>query len=480
MKTRQVDIAIIGAGTAGLNASREAHRAGKSWVIIDPGPYGTTCARVGCMPSKLLIAAAERAHTIAGAAEFGIQVNDWKVDGPAVLKRVRSERDRFAGFVKETVESFDPENLIRARARFSGPNTLIVDAKDDTIEVKAKAIVIATGSSPWTPPQLEGVADDVLTSDEIFEMEDLPASMAVFGTGIIGVEIGQAFAQLGVAIEFFNPFEDIGRFSDPKVVAETHRSFDEQLTMHLKSDVSAVEKVDGGFRIEWTDRDGEAHTRTFEAILNATGRRANVSDLDLEKTGIPLNEHGLPISSPRTLQCGDAPIFIAGDVSGHRPLLHEASDEGRIAGANALRFPDVQAYIRKTTLEIAFTSPQMAIVGNRWADLDHDEVVSGEVSFANQGRSRVMGVNEGLVRLYATKQDCRLVGAEMFGPRMEHMAHLLAWAIQQNTTVPELIAMPVYHPVFEEGLRTGLRDLAKSLRIAGHCQPQDRGEGPGV
>src|SRR5690554_5331002 len=220
MKTRQVDIAIIGAGTAGLNASREAHRAGKSWVIIDPGPYGTTCARVGCMPSKLLIAAAERAHTVAGSAEFGIEVNDWKVDGPAVLKRLRSERDRFAGFVKETVESFAPENLLGARARFSGPSTLIVD---DKIEINAKAIVIATGSSPWTPPQLEGVADDVLTSDDIFEIADLPASMAVFGTGIIGIELGQAFAQLGVAVEFFNPFEDIGRFSDPKVVAETHR-----------------------------------------------------------------------------------------------------------------------------------------------------------------------------------------------------------------------------------------------------------------
>lgn len=477
MKTRQVDVAIIGAGTAGLNASREAHRAGANWVLIDPGPYGTTCARVGCMPSKLLIAAAERAHNLAGAEQFGIKVNDWEVDGPAVLKRVRSERDRFAGFVKDTIEGFDDKNMLRGRARFVSPTSLVVD---DDIRVTAKAIVIATGSSPWTPPQLNDVADEVISSDVIFEMEDLPESMAIFGTGIIGLELGQALTQLGVAVEFFSPFDDLGRFSDPKIVAESHRVFAEHLTLHLRSDVSSVEKIDDGFRIKWTGLNGETHEKSFETVLNAAGRRPNIEGLDLEKTGIPLDKHGQPVSSSRTLQCGDAPIFIAGDVSGHRPLLHEASDEGRIAGANALRFPDVQAYIRKSTLEIAFTSPQMAIVGQRWAELDKDTIEAGEVSFANQGRARVMGLNQGMVRLYATKKGCRLIGAEMFGPRMEHMAHLVAWAVQQKMTLPELQAMPVYHPVFEEGLRTGLRDLAKNLQIAGHCQPQDRGEGPGV
>lgn len=477
MKTRQVDVAIIGAGTAGLNARREAEKAGASWVIIDPGPYGTTCARVGCMPSKLLIAAAERAHAVGGAGQFGIEVNDWKVDGPAVLERVRSERDRFVGFVKETVESFDDKQLLRGRARFVSATSLVVD---DETRVTAKAVVIATGTHPWTPPQLESVADDVMVNDDVFEMKDLPESMAIFGTGIIGLELGQALAQLGVGVEFFNPFDALGRFSDPKVVAEAHKVFGDQLNLHLRSDVTSVEKVDGEFRIQWTDLNGETHEKSFARVLSAVGRHANVDHLDLEKTGIPLDDKGVPVSSPRTLQCGDAPIFVAGDVSGHRPLLHEASDEGRIAGSNALQHPDVSAYIRKTPLEIAFTSPQMAIVGKRWSELDPDAIGVGEVSYANQGRSRVMGLNQGLVRLYATKNDCQLVGAEMFGPRMEHMAHLLAWAIQQDMAIPDLLSMPVYHPVFEEGLRSGLRDLAKDLRIVGHCQAQDRGQGPGA
>jgi dihydrolipoamide dehydrogenase len=478
MNTRRVDVAIIGAGTAGLNARKEAQRAGKSWVLIESGPYGTTCARVGCMPSKLLIAAADVAHDVARSGEFGIRVgSDWGVDGPAVLERVRRERDRFVGFVVEATESIAEEHRIRGHARFVGPTTLQID---DHTQVEAGAVVIATGSSPWIPPQLEPIADQVAVNDDVFEWQDLPASLAIFGTGIIGLELGQALSRLGVAVEFFNPFDDLGRFSDPVVSQKAHEVFSERLTLNLEADVTSVEPTESGVRIQWTDPRGEQHERTFEKVLAAAGRRANVAGLDLEKAGIPLDEHGLPTSDPRTLQVGDTPVFVAGDVSGHRPILHEASEEGRMAGANAARYPAVEASVRKTPIEIAFTDPQMAIVGKRYAELDASNIEVGEVSYDNQGRARVMGINCGVVRVYAETERCKIVGAEMFGPRVEHTAHLLAWAIQEGATVHDLLDRPFYHPVIEEGIRTALRDLAKRLKIIGSCPPQDRAEAPGA
>jgi dihydrolipoamide dehydrogenase len=474
---RRVDVAIIGAGTAGLNARREAESAGVDWVIIESGPYGTTCARVGCMPSKLLIAAGERAHQVAGAGQFGVEPGeDWHVDGPAVLERVRRERDRFVGFVVESTEAIPDEKRLRGHARFVGPTSLRVG---DHTRVDAKAVVIATGSRPWIPPQLEAISDEVLVNDDIFELDDLPESMAIFGTGIIGLEIGQALTQLGVSVEFFNPFDELGPFTDPQLQQEAHRVFGQRLTLHLRSDAIAIDRVDGGYLINWTDINGDEHERVFERVMSAAGRRANVEGLDLEEAGIPLDARGLPRSDPRTLQCGDAPVFVAGDVSGHRPILHEASDEGRIAGSNAAHFPEVSAALRKTTLEVAFTDPQMAIVGTRFSELDPDAIEIGSVSYGNQGRARVMGLNSGLVRVYADLNSCRLVGAEMFGPRVEHTAHLLAWAIQDCATIPQLLDKPFYHPVFEEGIRTALRDLAKALEVAGMCPPQDRGSGPG-
>ena len=206
---------------------------------------------------------------------------------------------------------------------------------------------------------------------------------------------------------------------------------------------------------------------------------ARIAGLGLETTGLALDASGLPKVDPRTAQCGDAPIFFAGDVDGKQPLLHEAADEGRIAGENAMRWPDVVAHDRRTLLAIAFTEPQMALVGARFADLPAGRHAIGTASFDDQGRARVAGRNSGLVRLYAETGSCKLIGAEMFGPGMEHMAHLLAWAVQGRMTVQAALAMPFYHPVLEEGLRTALRDLAGTLRAMGGCRPEDMAEAPG-
>ena len=149
------------------------------------------------------------------------------------------------------------------------------------------------------------------------------------------------------------------------------------------------------------------------------------------------------------------------------------------AGANAMLWPDVERHERRAPLAIAFTDPQMAMVGLRHAELPADGHAVGTVSYEKQGRARVAGRNRGLVRLYAETTKCRLVGAEMFGPGMEHMAHLLAWAVQDGMTVQKALTMPFYHPVLEEGLRTALRDLARQLKHLGSCRPEDEAESAG-
>lgn len=477
MKTREVEVAIIGAGTAGLNARRECEQAGVDWVLIESGPYGTTCARVGCMPSKLLIAAAESAHDVQRSEMFGIDVDQWSVDEKAVMERVRSERDRFVGFVVESTEEIAEERRLRGHARFLGPTTLQVG---DHTRVEAKGIIIATGSTPWIPPQLRDIADEVMVSDDVFELEKLPASMAVVGTGVIGLELGQALGRLGVEVEFFNPFDELGPFTDPEVSKKAHQVFGKRLTLHLKTEIDDTEVVDDGIRLHWVDINGDEREKTFEKVLAAAGRRANVQQLDLQEAGIPLDAAGEPITNPRTLQAGEAPIFVAGDASGHRPLLHEASDEGSIAGVNASAFPHVEARMRKPNLVIAFTDPQIAMVGTPFEELDPEYTEIGAVSYDNQGRARVMGINHGLVRLYADCRNCQLVGAELFGPRVEHTAHLLAWAIDNDEKVPELVSRPFYHPVIEEGIRTALRELAKKLQVTGRCSPESFGESPGA
>jgi dihydrolipoamide dehydrogenase len=474
METKTVDVAIIGAGTAGLNARREAEKAGKSFVLIESGPYGTTCARVGCMPSKLLIAAAEAAHGMSRAEIFGVHPGEWRVDGRAVMERVRAERDRFAGFVVDATERIPAEARLRGRARFVDTTTLEVD---DHTRVKAKTVVIASGSSPWIPPPFDALPDRVDVNDDVFEWPELPKSVAVVGTGIIGLELGQALGRLGVEVAFFNPFDELGPFTDPELQRVSREVFAKELDLHVGVGDIAAERVDAGVRIAWNEG-GERHERTFERVLASAGRRPNLAALELENTGLELDARGRPPWNPLTCQCGDAPIFLAGDASGHRPLLHEASDEGHIAGSNAARYPDVTVHVRRTGLTIAFTEPQIGIVGHPWRELG-DDVAVGQVSYANQGRARVIAQNQGLVRLYARCGTCTLLAAEMLGPGVEHMAQLVAWAVQHKLTVQDALSMPFYHPVLEEGLRTALRDLAKALKVAGGCRGEDMPRCPG-
>jgi dihydrolipoamide dehydrogenase len=157
------------------------------------------------------------------------------------------------------------------------------------------------------------------------------------------------------------------------------------------------------------------------------------------------------------MQCGDSRIFIAGDVNAERQLLHEAGDEGRIAGHNAC-LEKSEPFQRKTPIGIVFCDPNIAAAGARFSELDPDTTAVGEVNFAPVGRALIMGSNRGMLRLYADKASGRLLGAEMFCARGEHLGHLLAWSIQQGMSVGEMLQMPFYHPVLEEAMQAALYD----------------------
>lgn len=478
MQKRSVDAIVIGAGSAGLNAAAELEKAGVDWLLVEAAQYGTTCARVGCMPSKLLIAAAEAAEAVERAKIFGIRARHVEIDGEAVFERVRRERDRFvAGAVSDT-ERLPAARRMLGRARFVGPTTVRVG---EELELDAKAIVVATGSSPFVPPVLDAVRDRVLVSDDVFELTRVPRSLAVIGTGIVGLELGQALRRLGAEVTFLDLSTKVGPLTDPVLQDYVRSVLGRTMSLELGVTVESAEAAGDGIRLAWRTSDGETRGRDFAHVLVAAGRRPNIADLGLEKTGLELDERGMPTKwDPQTTQCGDAPIFLAGDASSHVPLLHEAIDEGRIAGENAARYPDVVRHVRRTPLMIVFTEPQMAIAGQSYASLDHGRTEIAEVSFETQGRARVMARNVGLARLYATRDDCILRGAELFGPDVEHLAHLLSWAVQQKMTVQRLLRMPYYHPVLEEALRTGLRRLARQLKVH-HGRPcEDLAESAGM
>ena len=461
MKYRHVDVAVIGAGSAGLRAFRAAAKYTDDVVLIEGGHYGTTCARVGCMPSKLLIAAAEAAHHAAKAPEFGVQTDGLRVSGPAVMERVRSERDRFVGFVVESTEAIPSEQRLKGYAHFLDDHRLQVG--DDTI-VRAKRIVIATGSSSSYPKSFESIGDRLVVNDDIFDWQTLPERVAVFGPGVIGLELGQALHRLGVEVVMFGIGGAIGPVTDPKVHDALAQSLQQEFYLDADAKVTGMERIGDEVQIDFLGPNEEARQIRVDYVIAATGRRPNLGNLRLENTSLPVDEQGLPKFDTETLRIGQSHVFIAGDVNNDRPLLHEAADEGNIAGTNAGRFPFVAAMPRRSPLAVVFSDPQIGMAGSPFADLSINDIVIGEASFEDQGRSRVMLQNRGLLRVYADRNSGRFLGAEMVGPRAEHLAHLLAWSHQAGLTVQQMLDMPYYHPVVEEGLRTALSDAQAQLK----------------
>lgn len=460
MKQIQVDVAVIGAGTAGMSAYRGAKQQAQTVVLIEGGAYGTTCARVGCMPSKLLIAAAEASHAIDQTPLFGIHSGIKHIDGAAVLDRVRRERDRFVGFVLESIDSIPASDRLQGQAKFINDHTLQIG---NEIEIQARSIVIATGSTPTILPFFRELGDRVVINDDVFEWKTLPESVVVFGAGVIGLELGQALHRLGVRVRIFGRGGALRPLSDPAVIAYAQKTLGAEFPLDANSEVLSLERIEDRVHVQFKGPNGVIQEESFDYLLAATGRVPNLKNLNLGKTSLSLDSAGVPVFDRHTLQCGSHSIFIAGDANQDRSLLHEAADEGRIAGENAGRFPNVQPGKRRSPLGIVFSDPQIATVGSRFDELSEGEFSIGEVSFENQGRSRVMHQNKGLLHLYGENSSGVFLGAEMIGPRAEHMAHLLAWAHQQKLTIRQMLEMPFYHPVIEEGLRTALRDLNQKI-----------------
>jgi dihydrolipoamide dehydrogenase len=319
----KVDTVIVGAGSAGLSALREVRHYTDDFLVVNDGHWGTTCAAVGCMPSKALIEAANAFHCRLTFEEFGVQgAEGLRADIPAVLARVRRMRD---GFVKgpESLPDKLGDRAVSGRARLLGPGRLEVN--DD--EIEARAIILAPGSRPVVPGPWRNFGDRILTTDSLFEQDDLPRRIAVVGMGAIGVEMAQALARLGLDVAGFDAAETLAGIDDRQVLEAFRPLIEAEMGLHAGA---SAELEDAGRTIRVSGAGGVFEA---DAVLVAIGRRPNIDGLGLDTLGVPLDDKGMPRIDPATLRIGDMQVFLAGDANGYRPLLHEAADEGISPGA---------------------------------------------------------------------------------------------------------------------------------------------------
>jgi len=455
-RVRTVKYAILGAGTSGLTALGAIRKQTDDFVIINGGSLGTTCARVGCMPSKAIIQSANLYHKRHKLSLFGIEGSEaMSVDKVKVLERVRGLRDRFTNGVQSgSTATLKEGQFIDGYAKFVGENQLEVNGE----MIQAEKIIIATGSRPVVPETWLKLEDKLLTSDEIFELHELPKRVAVIGLGIIGLELGQALSRLGVEVIGFEMQKTVGGLSAPTAIDKAVELFSKEFPLHLGA-AAQLENTKNGVLVKLEDESFEV-----DVVLASLGRRPNIDSLDLEQAGVAIDERGMPKFNINTMQIEDKPLFIAGDVNTYRPILHEAGHEGKIAVLNAMAYPEIKAYKRKTPIGVAFTDPDIGFFGENYRDLDLSKIEMASFDLErNNGRAIVMAEDHGVICLYGDKETHRLIGGEIVMPHAEHFTHLLTWAVEQEMTVLDLIKMPFYHPVLEEAIQSALYGLYQKL-----------------
>jgi dihydrolipoyl dehydrogenase len=460
--TRHVDVAVIGAGHAGLNAIKEIRKVTENYVLINGGQLGTTCARYGCMPTKVALHLAETYNNRSQHQRLGIKGGEnLQIDIPEAMERIRELRDMFIDLILADTTDDMGDALIEGYAQYIDAQTLQVGNQT----IRTNTTVIATGARSCIPPEWRGFDDGILTIETLFEQETLPESVAVLGLGPIGIELAQALHRLGVRVIGVDQGDRIARITDPIVNKMAIDIIAREIPLWIDAGVS-IERHGKRFRVRAGDRETEV-----EKLFVAVGRHPNLDGLCLERLGVEKDHQGVPLHNPFTMQLYPLPIYIAGDAAGGLATLQKAADQGRIAGYNAAR-PYAMEFKPKTHMSIVFCDPNVAAVGALWSELGEDVIIVGEVRFGPVGRAVITGRNRGILRIYADKESGRILGAAMVGAHCEHLAHLLAWAVEDEMTVTKALRMPYYHPVFEEAIQDALKELDRQINGRGAIMGQ--------
>lgn len=468
METKHLDcdVLIVGAGSAGLAAYKAASGAGAFCILVERGPLGTTAQRSGDIPSALLSAAGNCCSKLRQVEKFGLKLRGAEFDNQDVLNSLRQVRARSSTEVLSFIYKIPEKQRIMGTARFLDANRAAVG---DEYVISFKCAVIATGASPVIPFEI-GRLGGILTSNDFFELDRLPKSLAIFGSGMVGLTLGQALSRLGVEVTVFGSGR-IWQLTDEQVSAAARELLQLDFAFELSSKLSAVEKAGEGYGIYYLDEYQYENYLKVDSVLAAEMRQPNLDKLNLRALGLELDGKGLTAVNPHTMQTKLPHIFAAGDAAFVSMSTVRARREGQVAGLNAARFPVLQEEPDQINLSMLFTSPGLAMVGlsldqmKERARAGH-HFVAAEAQL-NGGRYRLMRREGGIIRLYCDEESHHPLGAEICADGAEHLAHFLALTIKQGLTVEELCDFDFYHPSLEEGIAQACAYARKALSRTG-------------
>ena len=457
---------VIGAGTAGIEAYKHATLGGKSCIIVDTGPLGTTAQRSGELPISLLMSAGKAMHAYDDLSKCGVTFSSKLVyDTSNVLSSLRSVRARATAEVLAFMYRIPENKRIRGQASFVDDHTLSVD---NSILITFETAVISTGSSPLVTYE-QSRLKNILTTNEFFELDNLPSSVAIFGSSKVGLELGQALSYLGVDVVVFGQ-RKLWFLTDDAVLTTAHQMLSSRFNLYVDTYITSMENDEDGYVIYYIDGRSYENYLHMDSVVAATDRIPNVSGMNLQKIGVKMDFTGCIKCDPKTLQTSVPNIFAAGDVCHDHHLSSVAIAEGKQAGLNASTYPNLTEKKEPVRLEIVHTDPVLAIVGNTLDQMREYAKKTGDLfitteSRLSQGHFRGLREDGGILSIYTSIKTHKILGAEICAYKGDKIAQFLALAMENSMTVEMLAAYEYFHLSAESAIGDAAREAVEKLNI---------------
>ncbi|MDD3925905.1 MAG: dihydrolipoyl dehydrogenase [bacterium] len=449
------DVIVVGGGPGGYVAALRAARLGGRVALVERDKLGGTCLNRGCIPTKALIASAELLATARKADRFGVKVTGVSPDLPAIMKRKEQIVKQLRGGIEHLCKA-GKVDVYNGNGRLSQGTSVIVSGEQGEQELQGKSVILATGSYPCGVP-IEGCAlelGNVVTSDEMLELKQIPGRLLVIGAGAVGVEFSYIFRQFGSEVTLVEVLPQILPNEDAEVSAEMEKALGrEGIRVMTSTCVQKVEKDGEGYKVHLS---GDA-VETVDLVLLAVGRRACLEGLGLEEAGVAVERRGITVDDQ--MKTNVPGVYAIGDAVGIIQLAHVASAQGLVAAANAMGGSETMDY--KVVPGCTYASPEIASVGltEEQARQDGRDIKVGRFPFRNIGRALAMGEREGFVKIIADARYGEVLGAHIIGPQATSLISELALAMKAEVTVEEITATIHAHPTLPEAVDEAAMDV---------------------
>jgi dihydrolipoamide dehydrogenase len=441
------DLLVIGAGPGGYVAAIRAAQLGLKVACIErEAALGGTCLRIGCIPSKALLESSERLHEAqSDLGKHGVKVSGVELDLSAMMRR----KDQVVSTLTKGVDFLFKKNKITrysGTARLDGADRVRVDSGT---ELKAKHIIIATGSVPASVPNIAFDGQRICSSTEALAFDSVPNHMVVIGAGYIGLELGSVWKRLGAKVTVVEYLDRILPGMDAEIAGDAQKLFQKQgLEFRLGAKVrsafvkgaSCVVEIEG------------AEPVLCDRVLVAVGRKPNTQNLGLESAKIAIDEKG-GVQVNEHFATSAAGVYAIGDVIRGPMLAHKAEEEGVACVEHIVNGYGHVDY--NAIPGIVYTHPEIASVGKTEEELRTTgvEYNKGTFPFRANGRALALGQVEGKIKMLADKSTDRLLGVHIIGPRAGDLIAEAATAIAFSASAEDLARTPHAHPTLAEALK---------------------------